>query len=116
ARPSQGLPAGGARRTGRAPLPPSMPPITFSPARSTSLLFVDEDLVDEPVLLGLGSREVEIAIDVAGDVVVRSPGRLHEDPREDLLDVPNLPSLDLDVGSLTAGSAHRLMDHDPRVG
>ena len=43
------------------------------------------------------------------------PGGVDEDVDEDVLHVPDLARLDLDVGRLTARAAERLVDHDARV-
>ena len=44
------------------------------------------------------------------------PGGLDQDFGEEILHVPDLAGLNLDVGGLPARSAHRLIDHDAGVG
>src|SRR4051794_18992160 len=59
---------------------------------------VADDLVDDPVLLGLDRRQVAVALRVLGDRLVGLAGVLGEDLVDVSLVVHNLPGLDLDVG------------------
>src|SRR5215218_2889010 len=75
-----------------------------------------DDLVDDPVLLGLAGGHDEVAVGVAGDllhVLARVGG-------QDLVQHPahadDLAGLDLDVDRLALGPARRLVDQDAGMG
>src|SRR5579875_2382312 len=77
-----------------------------------------DDLVHDPVLLGLIGRQDRVPLDVGPDLLDRLPGV----PGQDLLlEQPHpldLVRLDLQVGDLhgALGAAGRLVDQDPGVG
>src|SRR5690606_5353086 len=83
---------------------------------SALLLLGVNDRGDDPVLLGLRWAHVEVAIDVFGDLIFVLARGFNQDVHHDILGVADLPSLDLDVSCLTAGSTQRLVDHDASVG
>jgi len=75
-----------------------------------------EDVVHEAVVPGLLRAHPVVAVGVVLDLVDALVGVEGQDLVEPLLQPHDLLGLDLDVGGLSLGPAHRLVDHDPRVG
>jgi hypothetical protein len=80
------------------------------------LLSLIDDLVNEAVFLGfLGSEEM-ISLAVTGNGLHILAGVLSQDGIEPLLHIQDTTGLDLDIRSLTLGTAQRLVDHDLGIG
>src|SRR5262249_29545836 len=75
----------------------------------------DDDLVDDPVFLGLVAAHEEVAVEVLGDLGRRLAGVLRVDLVDRRLEALDLVGLDLDVRRRALRAAPRLVEHDPRV-
>ena len=75
----------------------------------------EEDVVDESILFRFRSGEVEVAVDVLGDLFDGLAGAFGENLVERLTIFENLVGLDFDVGDLSADAAPRLVNHDLRM-
>src|SRR5437588_1750425 len=74
-----------------------------------------DDLVDDPVLLGLLGRHDEVTVRIVRDLLEGLPGVLGQDLVEQLPVTEDLLGLDLDVHGLALRAAVRLVDQDPGV-
>ena len=76
----------------------------------------DDDLVHDPVLLGLLGGHEEVAVRVLRDALHRLAGVRHQDLVQLVADAQDLPRLDVDVRRLALHARQGLVDHDPRMG
>src|SRR5438552_10071229 len=75
-----------------------------------------ENLVHYPVLYRVWRPHEKVAFRVPGDDVDRLGGVLCKNFIQPPAQVQDFLGMDLDVGGLALEAAHRLMDHDARVG
>src|SRR5438552_13449582 len=75
-----------------------------------------ENLVHYPVLYRVWRPHEKVAFRVPGDGVDRLGGVLCKNFIQPPPQVQDFLGMDLDVGGLALEPAHRLVDHDPRVG
>src|SRR3954449_7200514 len=74
-----------------------------------------DDLVDDPVVLGLLGREDLVAVDVEPDLLRGLAGVLRQDPLHLRAHPLDLRGVDLQVGDLAAGLTGGLVDQHPGV-
>src|SRR4029078_13204094 len=83
----------------------------FTPERAFRLP-VSDDVVDDPVLLGLVGVHVVVAFHVLRDLLIRLIRVLVDDLLQAALEIDRLAGLDLDVGALALEAAGDLVDED----
>src|SRR5215467_11530151 len=84
--------------------------------RGGDLVRRQDDVVDEPVGLGLLGREEVVALGVLLDAFDGLAGMPGQDAVQQLARAQDLLGVDLDVRRLTLHATPRLMDEDVRVG